>query len=284
MALEIEGSNPFAHPNPSPLTTTAPRRSLLAVVAHPDDETFMFGGTLARYAAEGVEVHVIVGCLDDRVDGAARREELRRACETLGVAGTTVLDYVTPQQPGDLSVGRARSVAARLQEHIGRIDPGVVVSFDPTGGTGEPDHVLMGRATALAFGSESAEGGPGPGPRRLYAGHFGRRLMRAGVAALRVAPGRDPRRFGPGGAVDLVAALEAAPPPTTFIDVRPHLEVRRRAALCHASQLRSAPWFLRRYELLPPRLRGLLFPQEVYTRIRPSAPPALRETGFFGEG
>ena len=241
----------------------------------------MFGGTLARYAAEGVDVHLVVGCFDDRGDGGVRREELRRACETLGIATATVLDYEPTESSGDLSDRRVQRVAARVMEHMDRIDAGVVMTFDSTGGNGEPDHILMGRATTTAFDSMLAGSDPNRGMRKLYVGHFGRRLMRFGVTALRAAPGRDPRRFGPGGSVDLVDALEASPAPTTFVDVGSHLEVRRRAVLCHASQLRGAPWFLRRYELLPPWVRGFLFPREVYARIRPPAPTEWCERGFF---
>ncbi len=273
-----------AGPGTSRPLTPNERRSLLLVVAHPDDETFMFGGTAARYAAEGVEVHLIVGCFDDRGEAAdVRRDELRRACATLGITTSTVLEFDAPEGPFDLSEGRVRRIANRIEEHMERIDPSVVVTFDATGGTGELDHILIGRATTEAFDSMIAKRGSEAQTRKLYVGHFGKRLMRFGVAALRFAPGRDPRRFGPKGSINLVAALNASPLPTTFVEVRRHLEVRRQAALCHMSQLRGAPWFLRRYELLPARVRGRLFPREVYSCVRPPAPQEFRESGFFGD-
>ena len=256
---------------------------LLVVTAHADDETFIFGGTLARYAAEGVAVHLVVGCLDDQDSAAVRRTELACASEALGLASTTVLDYVTPTDRGDLSEGRVEEFAARVREQILGIDPQVVVSFDSTGGTGESDHILVGRATRSAFESTVRDADGDEGARRkLYAAHFGKRLMRFGVNVLRLIPGRDPRRFGPGGVVDLVASLDASLPATTFVDVGPYLDVRRRAVLCHRSQLDGAPWFLRRYEMLPARVRGALFPREVYARVWPPAAADFREEGFFG--
>ena len=256
-------------------------RSLLAVTAHPDDETFIFGGTLARYAAEGVEVHLVVGCLDDRIDGSVRREELRCVSETLGLASVTVLDYEAPALAGDLSDSRVSAVAGLVREAIERIHPRVVLTFDSTGGTGEADHILVGRATATAFESMVSVDDHDLRTPKLYVGHFGRKLMRFGTSALRMTPGRDPRRFGPGVGVDLVAALDASPSATTFIDVRRYLGIRRLAVDCHQSQLLGAPWILRQYERLPAGVRGALFRREVYARVWPPAPTGLREESFF---
>ncbi len=260
---------------------TALDRSLLAVTAHSDDETFIFGGTLARYAAEGVEVHLVVGCLDDRIDGSIRREEMKCVAEALGLASVTILDHEPPALPGDLSEPRVTAVAELVREQIERSAPRVVVTFDSTGGTGEADHILMGRATVTAFESMVSDEAEDQRKRKLYVGHFGKKLMRFGTNMLRLIPGPDPRHFGPGGGVDLVAALDASPSATTFIDVRRHLGIRRLAVECHQSQLQGAPWFLRRYERLPAGMRGALFRQEVYARVWPPAPAGLREEGFF---
>jgi LmbE family N-acetylglucosaminyl deacetylase len=269
------------------VTQEAPRsRSLLVVTAHPDDETFIFGGTLARYASEGVEVHLAVGCLDDRDSGSIRRAELACASEALGVTSSSILEYERPSGHGDLSESRVGQFAERVREVIERIGPQVVVTFDSTGGNAELDHILMGRATRAAF--ESAVGqtntAEGTAPEKLYVAHFGKRLLRFGANVLRVVPGRDPRRFGPDKTIDLVTALADSPSATTFVDVRAYFETRRRAVACHQSQLAHAPWFLRRYELLPARVRAAVFPRELYARVWPPPSPGLRETDLFTDG
>jgi LmbE family N-acetylglucosaminyl deacetylase len=259
-------------------------KRLLAVTAHPDDETFIMGGTLARYAAEGVAVHLLVTAKDTGDLGIVREAELK-----CGLAGFTFLDYVpggmTWSPPGAgrisyLTTAPLNEAAERVAAEVRRVRPQVVVTFDPTGAYGHPDHITAGRAAKLAFERVLTEDGP-DAPRKLYMAVFGRRWMRWGARALRLAPGRDPRRFGPKGDIDLVAALRESPRPTTYLDIRGYLETRRRAALCHRSQLAGAPWPLRRYETLPPGVRGRFFPREVFARVWPPPEPGMRERDLF---
>ena len=268
-------------------------RLLLAVMAHADDETFVIGGTLARYAAEGAEVHLLVATVDAGSLAFTRAAELERAVDALGLADFRFLGYKptpmtwTPPAPapdgGDYLVTTpVEAVSERVAEEIRRVRPQVVVTFDSTGGYGHPDHIAIGRATRRAFEQLVGESGDGA-PERLYAAVFGRRLLRWGVRGLRMMPGRDPRRSGPEGDIDLAAALEEAPRPTTWVDVRRWLDVRRRAVECYESQLTEAPWPQRRFELLPARLRGALFPREVFARLWPEPQTDEREAGLFGE-
>jgi LmbE family N-acetylglucosaminyl deacetylase len=141
-----------------------PPRRLLALLAHPDDESLGLGGTLAKYAAEGVETYVVTatrgqggryrGVRSDHPDhpgaaalGAIRERELRAAAEVLGVRELALLDYV------DQELDRADPLEAvgRLAGHIRRIRPHVVVTFGPDGAYGHPDHIAVSQLTTSAI-------------------------------------------------------------------------------------------------------------------------------------
>ncbi len=138
-------------------------RTLLAVLAHPDDESLGFGGTLAKYAAEGVRVHLVTATRGDRgryrgkppgdpahpgpaALAGIREEELRDAARALGIHEVSILGYP------DGSVDRvdAREAVVAIAEHIRRIRPQVVVTFGPDGAYGHPDHVAVSQFTAAA--------------------------------------------------------------------------------------------------------------------------------------
>jgi LmbE family N-acetylglucosaminyl deacetylase len=144
---------------------------LLAVLAHPDDESFGMGGTLALYAKRGAEVHLVCAtrgeagemdpdCLEGFTSVADRREhELRCAAEILGLAGVHFLDYRDSGMPGSednrhpqaLAAAPLEAVAARVVYYIRKLRPQVVITFDPIGGYKHPDHIAIHKATVLAF-------------------------------------------------------------------------------------------------------------------------------------
>ncbi|HUF12629.1 MAG TPA: PIG-L family deacetylase [Longimicrobiales bacterium] len=126
---------------------------LLAVLAHPDDESLGNGGALARYAAEGVETYLVTATRGERGRyfdpdrerpsdeevGRVREAELRAAARELGVREVVFLDYVD----GSLDRADPREAIARITAHIRRIRPQVVVTFDSFGAYGHPDHVAI---------------------------------------------------------------------------------------------------------------------------------------------
>ncbi|MCL4811500.1 MAG: PIG-L family deacetylase [Vicinamibacteraceae bacterium] len=137
---------------------SAPLR-LMAVLAHPDDESLGVGGTLAKYAAEGVDVHLVTatrgekGRYFDNADrpgndevGRVREAELRAAAEVLGVRELTLLGYVD----GELDDADAVEAVGRIATHIRRVRPQVVVTFDPFGAYGHPDHIAICQLTTAA--------------------------------------------------------------------------------------------------------------------------------------
>jgi LmbE family N-acetylglucosaminyl deacetylase len=144
------------------------------VMAHPDDESLGVGGTLATYAARGVETFVVTATRgeqgrfftnenrpgNDHV-GRVREEELRAAARVLGVHEVTLLDY----EDGKLDSADAGEAVARLVAQLRRVRPQVVITFDPFGAYGHADHVAICQLTtaavfAAANSANEAEGEP----------------------------------------------------------------------------------------------------------------------------
>lgn len=136
------------------------KRKLMAIVAHPDDESLGLGGTLAKYAAEGVEVSVLMATKGERgrfgtaaqspgldVVGKTRAEELLRACQVLGVQHVRFLGYID----GDLDQAPAEQIIEEIALHLRDLQPQVVLSFGPEGAYGHPDHIAISQFTTAAI-------------------------------------------------------------------------------------------------------------------------------------
>jgi LmbE family N-acetylglucosaminyl deacetylase len=133
---------------------------LLCVLAHPDDESLAMGGVLARYAAEGVETHLVTATSGERGWqgapeahpgperlAAIREAELRAAAAVLGIRGLSLLRY----PDGGLAAADPGALTARIAQAVRQIRPHVVVTFGPDGATGHPDHVAIGQRTTGAL-------------------------------------------------------------------------------------------------------------------------------------
>jgi LmbE family N-acetylglucosaminyl deacetylase len=132
---------------------------LLAVLAHPDDESLGFGGTLAKYAAENVETYLVTATRGERgrfgehgksADpgevGRVREAELRAAAAVLGIREVSVLGY--PDGAVDqIDSGKA---IRDILSHVRRIRPDVVLTFGPDGAYGHPDHIAISQFTTAA--------------------------------------------------------------------------------------------------------------------------------------
>jgi LmbE family N-acetylglucosaminyl deacetylase len=233
---------------------------LLAVMAHPDDESFGIGGTLALYARRGVEVHLICATRgevgetpdgipqDDQSVGKLREDELRCAGTFLGLKDIYFLGYRDSGMQGTpdnlhseaLAAAPEDEVAARITLLIRQIRPQVVVTFDPFGGYGHPDHIATQRATLAAFHAAGTpdrypDGLPPHQPERLYYYTFPRRWMKTLVRVMSIL-GRDPRKFGRNQDIDLSAVAEQSFPIHATIDVRSVVDVKQQASACHSSQ------------------------------------------------
>jgi N-acetylglucosamine malate deacetylase 2 len=191
-------------------------QSLMVVLAHPDDESFPIGGTLAKAAATGHRVHLVTATRGEAgipgkpaAEAAVIREaELRRAAAELDVQQLTFLDY----HDGQLATIPDSSGSERLLALMHLAAPDVVVTFGPDGISGHPDHIAVGRWTTAAFDQLQQEN---PQPRRLY--------YIAPSAATQQGCGVPP-------------PAETVDGPVVFIDVGPYLVQKVRAAQQHQSQ------------------------------------------------
>jgi LmbE family N-acetylglucosaminyl deacetylase len=253
------------------------RRKLMAVLAHPDDESLGFGGTLAKYAAEGVEVSVVTATRGDagrfrghpRGDaahpgpvalGQIREAELRAAASALGVREVAVLGY--PDQ--HLDRADPRDAIGRIAAHVRRFRPDVVVTFGPDGAYGHPDHVAISQfATAAVVAAANATfavgGDSSEGPHavsKLYYIAWPASTFRAYETAIRTLS----------VTVDEVER-RATPWPdwaiTTAIDTSEMWPTVWRAVSCHESQVAS----YERLRDLPPDQHSMLWGRQSFYRV-----------------
>ncbi|GAC1651347.1 MAG: hypothetical protein NVS4B9_41940 [Ktedonobacteraceae bacterium] len=133
---------------------------LMAILAHPDDESLGNGGILAKYAAEGIETHLVTatrgerGWFGDELEypglealGQIREAELHAAAEVLGVRSVDFLGYLD----GELDQAHPAEVVAKIVGYLRRVKPNVVVTFGPDGSYGHPDHIAISQFTAAAI-------------------------------------------------------------------------------------------------------------------------------------
>jgi LmbE family N-acetylglucosaminyl deacetylase len=144
----------------------------MGILAHPDDESLGFGGTFAKYAAEGVETVLVTATRGQRgwtgdplaypgpwELGRIRERELEQAAAALGIRRVVMLD----EMDGELITCDATKVVAQLAAEIRRSRPDVVVTFGPDGAYGHPDHIAISRltATAITAAADTAYAVPG---------------------------------------------------------------------------------------------------------------------------
>lgn len=238
---------------------------MLVVLAHPDDETFGLGGTLALYASQGVKIHLVcathgeVGMVaPEFMEGYSsiadlRVDELRCAAETLGLEKVHYLDYRDSgmagtednKHPRALAQAEEDQVVGLIVELIRQLKPQVVITFDPEGGYGHPDHKAIHHATVSAYDAASdPELFPGAGPahlaQKLYFSTFSFQFVGLMLALMRLF-GRNPRKWGRNQDIDLTEVFETRYPVNAKVNYRKVAEIKRRAIACHASQLDMGP-------------------------------------------
>ena len=235
-------------------------KTLLAVLAHPDDESFGLGGTLALYASKGYDVYYVcatrgeAGTVDEEYlkgfkdTAEMRTNELMRAAKELGLKEVFFLGYRDSGMPGteDNQHSNAQinapieEVAGRVVKYIRKLKPDVVLTFDPIGGYKHPDHIHINKATVLAFAnSDNASFYPEAGdpfkPQALYFHVFPKGLLKA---AVRLMPlfGKDPTKFGRNGDINMKELAEVSFPVHVRVNARSVEDAKRKAGECHASQ------------------------------------------------
>jgi LmbE family N-acetylglucosaminyl deacetylase len=275
-------------------------RCLLFIGAHPDDETFGPGGTLALYAARGVRAYY--ACATRGEAGTASPEhlqgytsmgdmrwaELECAAAELGLAGPVYLGFRDSGMPGaadnrhpqaliNIPAPQAEEAVVRV---IRRLKPQVIITHDERGGYGHPDHMAVHRAVIRAFQSAAdpgqfPEAGAPYQAQKLYYPVFSRRALRITVRLMRLM-GKDPRRYGRNRDIDLAGLVEHEPPVHAVIGLdRQAVRAREEATACYRSQL---PGRRRGVMRLADRLFGR---KDLFTRGEPLPVPGNIERDLF---
>lgn len=274
-------------------------RSLLAVEAHPDDESIGVGGTLARYAAEGVRTTLVTATrgergeiLDKSLDpkearprlGAIREAELREACRILNVSELVILGYQDSDMYGRRWNRSPRAFwRADMHEAIGRViavmrrvKPQVVIADNEIGTYGHPDHMNAHRIAVGAFFMASDTklypGGEAWQPRKLY-------YRSISVSAAREL-GEAMRQAGMEGFSENGETWNMATPDeriTTRLDVQPYLEQKIAAMRAHRTQVPEDSWFMNVYRSVGPRAWNV----EQFERARSLVPAPTPEDDLF---
>jgi N-acetyl-1-D-myo-inositol-2-amino-2-deoxy-alpha-D-glucopyranoside deacetylase len=284
------GSLASVSATPSPVPEP---RGLLSIFAHPDDESYGAAGLMAMAAEAGNPVWVLCVTngdqggrpgemdVDHSIDPEIRCQELTCACEAMGVAEPIFLGYRDSGMEGwgapEGSLDRADQEEAigRVLEVMRRLRPAVIVTHDPGGVYGHPDHVKTSACTTEAFRRASADP---DGPIALY--H--QTLPKSAVRAMQAGMEEERRMYGDPAAPtedDLrqrEAMVRLARPDediTTIIDIGPVLDRKLAALACHESQMRGRDW-------RDPKVReGLrrVFGHETFVRVYPEPRPGERE-------
>ncbi|MFI6951153.1 N-acetyl-1-D-myo-inositol-2-amino-2-deoxy-alpha-D-glucopyranoside deacetylase [Streptomyces sp. NPDC050422] len=255
--------------------TDLPARRLLLVHAHPDDESINNGATMARYAADGALVTLVTCTLGeegeiippalahlaaDRDDslGPYRRGELTAAMKELGVTDHRLLGGAgryrdsgmmgaeQKRRPGAFWSADVDEAAGYLVEVIREVRPQVLVTYDPEGGYGHPDHIqahrVATRAAELAADPACRPDSGAPHTiAKIYWNRVPRSVAEEGFARLRATA---PDTFPGIAAIDDVPGVVDDTLITTEIDGTGHGEAKAAAMRAHATQIAvDGPFF-----------------------------------------
>lgn len=265
---------------------------LMAVLAHPDDESLGLGGVLARYAAEGVEVTVLTatrgesGRFRGERDGPLhpgrealariREAELRAATEVLGARAPIVLGY----PDGALAGVDPREAIARIAAHLRSVRPQVVLTFAADGAYGHPDHIAISQLTSAAIvAAAGAQDRPGEAPAADRPHAVSKLYHIAWPASAWLVYESIFKKL-----VSVVDGEErqATPWPewaiTTVIDTGEHTETAWKAVSCHDSQVAA----YQRLKDLPPEQHRALWGRQSFYRVYSTVNGGrARETDLF---
>jgi len=281
---------------------------LMAVHAHPDDESSKGAATMAKYIAEGAEV-LVVTCtggergdvLNPRLKGdeeiernihEVRRKEMDRAREILGVSqawlgfvdsGLPEGDPLPPLPEGCFALEKVETAAEPLVRLMREFRPHVVTTYDENGGYPHPDHIQCHRISVEAFDAAGdpdryPEAGQPWQPLKLY---YNQTFTKARIMALHAAmlerTGSSPYE----GWIERWNSEEGEPRPereiTTHVPCGEYFELRDQALLAHATQVDpDGPWFS-----VPMEIQREVWPTEDFELARSLVDTTLPEDDLF---
>lgn len=220
---------------------------LLAVFAHPDDETFRCGGLLALLAGRGVEVNLLTAtrgeagsCGDPPLCKAEelakiRKRELQCACSALGILPPIILDY----PDGNLIEVEEEEAIARITAVARELRPQVLITWPADGLSGHPDHKVVSRWTSQVFEEMEKDA---EAPNALY--HLA--VSQSVASALNL------------------TEIHAIPDEevSLTVDVMPVWKQKRTAIRCHRTQASGSPILF-----APEEKQRLFFGKEHFKRV-----------------
>jgi len=272
--------------------------SLMAIYAHPDDEAFGTGGTISRYASEGVKVYLVsatrgeVGEISDpalatpETLGCVREDELRCSAETMGITKLVFLDYrdsgmagtTENQDPRAFINATAEEVVPQLVSLIRNLQPEVIMTFEPNGVYGHPDHIAIHKHTVAAFHAAAdptcyAElGAPWQAKRLFYTAiphsffeDMRQQMIELGLDTQDLAGFDDPKFLWPDEAVNV------------RLDVSHTVELKWQALQCHRTQFGPGNLFRR----LPEERVKKLMSKEYFALAWPAPAAVLQLPDLF---
>lgn len=274
--------------------------SIMAVFAHPDDEAFGTGGTISRYASLGVKVTLVcatrgeVGEISDpdiatpETLGQVREGELRCAAETMGISELIFLNYRDSgmagspenQDPRAFINAPADEVVQKLVEIIRRIQPEILVTFEPNGGYGHPDHIAIHRHTLAAFHAAASPheypelGDPWRAKRLFYTAiprsffnSMRQQMLELGMDVSELSPLDDPEMGWPDEMVNVELKVDTT------------VDSKWEALHCHRTQFGPGNLFRRLPEANVKKLMG----KEYFALAWPPPEPGLSLEDLFSQ-
>jgi mycothiol S-conjugate amidase len=281
---------------------------LMAVHAHPDDESSKGAATMARYIAEGAEV-LVVTCtggergdvLNPRLKGneeiernihEVRRKEMDRAREILGVrqawlgfvdSGLPEGDPLPPLPEGCFALEKVETAAEPLVRLMREFRPHAVTTYDENGGYPHPDHIQCHRISVEAFDAAGdpdryPEAGQPWQPLKLY---YNQTFTKARIMALHAAmlerTGASPYEGWIERWNDQEGEPRAEREITTHVPCGEYFEQRDQALLAHATQVDpDGPWFS-----VPLEIQREIWPTEDFELARSLVDTTLPEDDLF---
>lgn len=278
---------------------------LMAIHAHPDDESSKGAATMAKYAAEGNRVLVVTctdgrrgdvlnpamdcpGVLDNILD--VRREEMARAAAALGVehvwlgyedSGLPEGDPLPPLPEGSFAVQDPEDVAVKIVEQIREFRPHVIITYDENGGYPHPDHLMVHAVSMIAWERAgdpdfAPEAGAPWTPLKLYYSHgFILRRMKLLQERLIQRGQKSPYELmikrweeNEGDVFDRV---------TTQVECAAYFQQRADALTAHATQIDPAGAFL----ASPVEDQQVVWPTEEFELAASRVETTLPETDLF---
>ncbi|MEL6307353.1 MAG: PIG-L family deacetylase [Chloroflexota bacterium] len=274
------------------------KKRILISYAHPDDESFGNGGTIAKYVAEGADVYLIcatdgdVGTIPEDMQDQyettreLRLAELHAANEILKFKEMFLFQYKDSGMMGNEANEdpdclwatyhrEPESVEHRVVEVIRKVRPQVVITFNEYGGYGHPDHIAIQRATVKAFDLAGdpnyiTDGLAPYQPQKLYYSAIPARFLKTLLFILKLR-GLDTTAMGTNKDINFDAIIDHIEPVHTAINIADYIEEWDAASACHKSQGGGGAQSL--FGRLPMWVRQMLQGTQTFTRVHPAPDP-----------